>query len=137
MMEVMKIMATSFRRSHAHSVPQPCSRPLPTHVSTGDSWTLTGKPGSVSCGVTAPFSWFLVHTRFCLMRFGGLVAKSCPTLSTPWTIAHQALCPWDFPGKNTGVDCHFILQGIFPTQESNPGLLHCRQILYQLKYDEV
>ena len=41
----------------------------------------------------------------------------------------RLLCPWDFPGKNTGVDCHFLLQGIFPTQESNPGLLHCRQIL--------
>ena len=35
---------------------------------------------------------------------GGLVAKSCPTLATPWTIA-WLLCPWDFPGKNTGVDC--------------------------------
>ena len=46
--------------------PQPCSRPLPTHASAGDSWTLLGKSGSVSCGVTAPFSWILVHTRFCL-----------------------------------------------------------------------
>ena len=46
--------------------PQPCSRPLPTYTSTGDSWTLMGKSGSVSCGVTAPFSWVLVHTRFCL-----------------------------------------------------------------------
>ena len=44
----------------------PCSRPPLTHASSGDSWTLTGKPGSVSCGVTAPFSWVLVHTRFCL-----------------------------------------------------------------------
>ena len=35
------------------------------------------------------------------------------------------LCPWDSPGKNTGVDCH-ALQGIFPTQGSNPSLLHCR-----------
>ena len=34
--------------------PQPCSRPPPTHSSTGDSWTLTGKSRSVSCGVTAP-----------------------------------------------------------------------------------
>ena len=46
------------------------------------------------------------------------------------------LCPWDSPGKNTGVGCHFLLQGIFPTQESNPGLLHCRQILYQLSYEK-
>ena len=33
------------------------------------------------------------------------------------------LCLWDFPGKSTGVDCHFIVQGIFPTQKSNPHLL--------------
>ena len=46
--------------------PQPCSRPLLTHASARDSWTLTGKAGSVSYGVTAPFSWVLVHTRFCL-----------------------------------------------------------------------
>ena len=46
--------------------PWPCSRPLSTHASAGDSWTLTGKSGSVSCGVTAPFSWVLVHTTFCL-----------------------------------------------------------------------
>ena len=43
------------------------------------------------------------------------------------------LCPWDFPGKDTGV-CDFLLQGIFLTQGLNPGLLHHRQILYQLSY---
>ena len=42
--------------------------------------------------------------------------------------------PWDSPGKNTGVGCHVLLHGIFPTQESNPGLLHCRQILYQMSH---
>jgi len=35
----------------------------------------------------------------------------------------RLLRPWDFPGKNTGVGCHFLLQGIFLTQGSNPGLL--------------
>ena len=44
------------------------------------------------------------------------------------------LCPWDSPGKDTGVGCHFLLQGIFLTQGSNPGLLHCWQILYCLCY---
>ena len=44
-------------------------------------------------------------------------------------IGARVLCPLDLPGKNTGVDCHFLLQGIFLTQESNPGLLHSRQIL--------
>ena len=44
----------------------------------------------------------------------------------------RLLCPWDFPSKDPGVGCYFLLQGIFPTQGSNPGLLHCRQILYRL-----
>ena len=42
----------------------------------------------------------------------------------------RLLCPWDFPVKNTGVSCHFLLQGIFPTQGSNLHLLHCKQLLY-------
>ena len=46
--------------------PRPCSRPPSTPASFGDSWTLTGKSESVSCGVTAPFSWVLMHTSFCL-----------------------------------------------------------------------
>ena len=48
----------------------------------------------------------------------------------------RLLCPWDSPGNNTGVGCHFLLQGIFPTQGLNPGLWHCRQILYQLNHRE-
>ena len=46
----------------------------------------------------------------------------------------RLLHPWDFPGKNTGVGCHFLLQEIFPTQGLNPGLLHCRQMLYHLSH---
>ena len=64
---------------------------------------------------------------------GGIVVKSCLTLVTPWTQAPaRLLCPWDSPGKNTGVGYHFLLQGMFLTHGSKPGLLHCRQILYQL-----
>ena len=40
----------------------------------------------------------------------------------------------DYPGKNTGVGCHALLQGIFPTQGLNPSLKHCRQILYHLSH---
>ena len=43
--------------------------------------------------------------------------------ATPWTVAYQVLCPWDSPGRNTGVGCHSLLQGIFPTQKSTPCLL--------------
>ena len=44
------------------------------------------------------------------------------------------LCPGDFPGKSTEVGCHFLLQRIFPTQGSNLGLPHCRQMLYPLSH---
>ena len=46
----------------------------------------------------------------------------------------RLLCLWDSPGKNTGVCSHSLLQGIFPTQGLNPGLLHCRQIIYRLSH---
>ena len=50
------------------------------------------------------------------------------------TVAYQAPPSWDFPGKSAGVDCHFLLQVIFPTQELNPGLPHCGQTLYRLSH---
>ena len=46
----------------------------------------------------------------------------------------RLLCPWDSPGKNTGVGCRTLLQGIFPTKGSHWDLLHCRQILYGMSY---
>ena len=46
----------------------------------------------------------------------------------------RLLCPWNFPGKNTGVGCYFLLQGIFPTLGLNPGLPHCRQTLHHLSH---
>ena len=49
--------------------------------------------------------------------------------SPPGSSVHR-----ESPGKNTGVGCQALLQGIFPTQGSNPGLLHCRQILYHLSH---
>ena len=55
--------------------------------------------------------------------------------ATPWGLQPaRLLCPWDSPGKNTGVGSQFFLQGIFLTQGSNPNLPHCRQILYQLRH---
>ena len=49
----------------------------------------------------------------------------------PWTSPYS---PWNSPGQNTGVGSLSLLQGIFLTQRSNPGLLQCRQILYQLSH---
>ena len=59
------------------------------------------------------------------------VTHSCPTLQT-----HGQNSPWNSPGQNTGMGSLSLLQEIFPTQESNPGLPHCRWILYQLSHQE-
>ena len=63
-----------------------------------------------------------------------LLLFSCSVVSdsfvTPWTAAHRAPRSMDFSGKNTGMSCHFLLQGIFPTQGSNSNFLLGRWILY-------
>ena len=56
---------------------------------------------------------------------------SCRTLCNP---VDRSLCPENSPGRNTGMGCHFLLQGIFPTQGWSLGLLHCRQMLYHLSH---
>ena len=82
-----------------YSVPQPWSRPPPTHTSTGDSRTLLGKSGLISSGVTAAFLWVLVHTRFCL----------CPP-----RVCFPVLCKfWQLYG---GVNHDLIQEGLCHTQ---------------------
>ena len=63
-----------------------------------------------------------------LSRFSRLVISD--SLGSHRLQPTRLLCPWDSPGKNTGVGCHLLLQGIFPTQGSNLCLLHCRRTLY-------
>ena len=53
-----------------------------------------------------------------------MCSQLCPTLCNPWTIDHWLLCPCDFPDKNTGVGCHLLFQGIFPTHGLNLCLLY-------------
>ena len=53
----------------------------------------------------------------------GQVSRGSPDEYQADEQAGVAICPWDFPGKNHGVGCYFLLQGIFPTQGSNPRLL--------------
>ena len=59
------------------------------------------------------------------------VIQLCPTLCDPMDYIYS---PWNSPGQNTGVGSFSLPQGTFPTQGSNPGLPHCRQILYQLSH---
>ena len=93
--------------------------------------------------------WTIVSTitiNFYLMDLF-LVAASitlhCPLCVSHWVVSNslqphelypaRLLCPWHSSGKDTGVGSHSLLQGIFPTQGTNPGLPHCRQTLYHLR----
>ena len=76
-------------------------------------------------GVAKSWTWLSDWTE---LNAKVLVAQSCLTLCNPM------VSPWNSPGKNTRVGWHFLLQEIFSTQESNLGLPHCRQILYNLSY---
>ena len=54
--------------------------------------------------------------------------------SIPWTVPHHTSPTVGFSRQKNGVGCHFLLQRIFLTQGSNPGLLHCRKTLYHLNH---
>ena len=101
--------------------------------------------------LTLPFSPFfsclivLARTSQCCMKWWEQIflpcsqsgrkneSESCSVVSNSlWP--HGLYGPWNSPDQNTGVGSLSLLQGIFPTQGSNPGLLHCRQILYLLSH---
>ena len=80
--------------------------------------------------------WWLERPLLLKFTFcGGLVAKSCLTLVTPWTIARQAPMSMGFSKQEYRSGLPFFSPGIFPSQELKLGLKHCRQILYQLSYE--
>ena len=75
---------------------------------------------------------FFLLVRRCVLC---LVAQSCPTLRDPMDCSLPGSSVHGHsPGKNTGMDCHSLLQGLFPTQGSNMGLLHYRQTLHLLSH---
>ena len=77
---------------------------------------------------TGHYVMILSHKSICV---GFSVAQSCLTLLCPYGLQPpRLLCPWDSPGRNTGVGGHSLLQGIFLTHGLNPSLLRCRYILY-------
>ena len=89
---------------------------------------LTGELFTTSTTWEAP-----QRIMYCVVLF--LVAQSYLTLCNPMDCSQPGFSVHgDSPGKNTWVGCHALLQGIFPTQELNPGLPHCRWILYHLSH---
>ena len=79
-----------------------------------------------------------IYVHICICTYVYMCGLSGSVMSDslrPQGLQHtRLLCPWDSLGKNTGLGCHALLQGIFPTQGLNQGLPHCRQILHQLSY---
>ena len=106
---------------------------------------LLGNPLQCSClenprdgGAWWAAIYGVTQSRARLKRLSSSSSVSCSVMSDS-LLTHELyptrlLCPWDFPGKNTGVGCHALLQGICQTQGLNQGLLHGRQILYHLSH---
>ena len=85
------------------------------------------------------FGFLYLHLWVCIMSMKVKVKVSCTVVSNSLqfpTLCNSMDCPdpLSMEFSRTGVGCCFLLQGIFPTWGSNPGLLHCRQILYQLNH---
>ena len=129
-------VSDAIQPSHPLSSPSPPAPNPSQHQSFPMSQLLAW--GGQSTGVSASAS-FLPLTVFNEHSFGGggLVAKSCQSLATPLTVACQAPLSTGFSRQDywSGLQLRILLQGIFLIQGLNPGLLHCRQILYQLSYE--
>ena len=106
------------------------------HLSKLQEWWWTGKPGVLqSMGSQRVGRDWATEQNWSDLKGiessgGGLVAKSYLTLVTSWAVVPRILSLCYFPGMILGCCRHFLLQGIFLTQELNPSLLHCSQILY-------
>ena len=77
---------------------------------------------------------FSLVTQLCLTLCGSMDSVMSNSLRLHALQPTRLLFPWDYRDKNSGVNCHFLLQGVFLTQGLNPGLLHCRQILYCMSH---
>ena len=87
------------------------------------------------CGLAISFCKYICVCVYIYITITCEVAQLCPTICNPMDCRPSgSSAHGDSPGKNTGVGCHALLQGIFSTQGSNPGFPHCRRILYQLNH---
>ena len=87
------------------------------------AWTLTDR-GSAGVKDSQGPAAHVVHPKLKLQEWLLFSHSAASPVQPHGLQPARLLCPWDFPGKNTGVGCHFLLQGIFLTQGSNPHLLH-------------
>ena len=99
-----------------------------THSSSGPQSVVSEPAAAGSPGSLLEVQIFRTHLRYAAVAAKSL--QSCPTLCDPMGLYSS----WNSPGQNTEVGSLSLLQGMFPTHGSNPGLLHCWQILYQLSH---
>ena len=111
------ILSIAFLIIDQYTFNYPCSENL--HGSIFYCWTLI---------INLTFVSVLSNPQLCFFE-----SRSCSVVSNSLQ-PHGLYSSWNSPGQNTGVSSCSLLQGIFPTQGSNPGLPHCRQILYQLSH---
>ena len=106
----------------------------PLYPALCSNWQSTLHGSILSCNSLVYSGLNLVCVCVCVCTCACVCVPSCFShvwlFETLWTNPIKLLCPWDSPGKNTGMGCHALLQGIFSTQGSNPHLLHCRWTLY-------
>ena len=187
--------ACAIPRSAVPRAPAPCSRPLLTRTSVGDTQTLKGRSNSVSVGFPGAHNVLFEPSESLWWVWGLILNAILPLLSSRWgfsfalrrgiyflvgsnillsmvvqqrvvileflqekmntrpsipsshlrceseshLVVSDSETPWTYssrnsPGQNAGMGSLSLLQGIFPTQGLNPGLLHCRQILYHLSH---
>ena len=125
-----------YRRAEQVSIPFQLGMRVPslfTWISDPSCYNRTeGRGVSSWPPLISPLPCILFDIYFiCCVLSHSVMSDSLQTFGLQPT---RLLCPWDFPGKSTGAGCHFLLQGIFPTQGLNSSLPHCWQILYYLSY---
>ena len=93
------------------------------------SWRFNEMPSGKGLAQCLTYGGYSLQCRcaVCLVTQSYQTLYDCMDCSPPGSSVHG-----DSQGKNTGVGCYALFQGIFPTQGSNPGLLHCRWIVYHL-----
>ena len=121
----------SFGSEKLHNISLVSSHTL--HLQTKGSLAHPYRPADRDPSIGEHLCWVVYRCwhrgRLCCAKQGKVkVAQSCLTLLDPTD------CLWNSPSQNTGVGSLSLLQGIFPIQGSNPGLLHCKWILYQLSH---
>ena len=108
------------------------SNSAPPHVPTSPHCPPGSPVRREEPGLLGP--WDLGPREIVSLRAHAMLLQSSDSLQPHGLYSARLLCPWGSPGKDTGMGCHALLQGIFPTHRLNLCLLHCSRVLYCLSH---